>query len=98
MARVTSRRRTTWPARRRDRLRDSGLVGEEEETAESAGDAGSERPRFGWEQWAWDPSLFGGSASYYRRGRIPYAEGLADSLATALELDGQGRPLIGEEA
>lgn len=49
--------------------------------------------RFGWEDWAWDASLFEGSSRYYRRGRIPYAEGLAVSLATALELDGRGRLL-----
>ncbi|MHB1548474.1 MAG: class I SAM-dependent methyltransferase [Acidimicrobiales bacterium] len=56
-------------------------------------DEGVERARYGWQEWAWDASLFEGSASYYRRGRIPYAEGLADSLATALDLAGQGRLL-----
>lgn len=35
----------------------------------------------------------GGAAPYYLRGRIPYAQGLADSLAEALGLDGQGRLL-----
>ena len=50
----------------------------------------SEVGRFGWEDWAWDASLFEGSAGYYRRGRIPYAEALPDSLATALDLDGHG--------
>ena len=49
--------------------------------------------RFGWEEWTWDQSLFEGAARYYRRGRIPYAEGLADSLAKVLALDGQGRLL-----
>lgn len=49
--------------------------------------------RYGWEEWAWDASLFEGSAGYYRRGRVPYAEGLADSLATELDLDGRGRLL-----
>lgn len=49
--------------------------------------------RFGWEDWAWDASLFEGSAEYYRRGRIPYAEGLAASLAKELHLDGSGRLL-----
>lgn len=49
--------------------------------------------RFGWEDWTWDASLFEGSSGYYRRGRIPYAEGLEASLAAALELDGHGRLL-----
>ncbi|HKE73110.1 MAG TPA: hypothetical protein VKB57_05820 [Acidimicrobiales bacterium] len=31
----------------------------------------------GWETWTWDPSLFAGAASYYDRGRLPYAPGLA---------------------
>jgi SAM-dependent methyltransferase len=48
---------------------------------------------FGWEDWSWDPSLFAGSAAHYRRGRIPYAEGLADTIGTALRLDGSGRLL-----
>ncbi|MFD9070215.1 class I SAM-dependent methyltransferase [Streptomyces lasiicapitis] len=39
----------------------------------------------------WDDALFLGAAPYYRRGRIPYAPGLADTLAEALELDGRGR-------
>ena len=61
-------------------------------------DAGARTPRadevrFGWEDWAWDETLFQGSAAYYRQGRIPYAEGLADSMAGALGLDGQGRLL-----
>lgn len=41
--------------------------------------------------WEWDDSLFRGTAAYYRRGRLPYAPGLADVLATVLELDGRGR-------
>ena len=53
----------------------------------------SESGRFGWEDWDWDTTLFEGSAQYYRRGRIPYSEGLADSLAAVLELDGHGRLL-----
>lgn len=53
----------------------------------------AEGVRFGWEDWTWDQSLFEGSAPYYRRGRIPYAEGLADSLAEALGLEGHGRLL-----
>ncbi|MEU7576575.1 class I SAM-dependent methyltransferase [Streptomyces sp. NPDC041068] len=41
--------------------------------------------------WEWDDTLFAGTAAYYRRGRLPYAPGLADVLAEALELDGRGR-------
>jgi SAM-dependent methyltransferase len=61
--------------------------------AQAGGEPSTEDTRFGWEEWAWDASLFEGSASYYRRGRIPYAEGLPDSLATALALDGRSRLL-----
>nr|BFD83388.1 hypothetical protein StreXyl84_27890 [Streptomyces sp. Xyl84] len=43
--------------------------------------------------WEWDDTLFAGSAAYYRRGRLPYAPGLADVLAGALEPDGRGRLL-----
>jgi SAM-dependent methyltransferase len=68
-------------------------VDEGEEAALAGGDPSAERTRNGWEEWAWDASLFEGSASYYRRGRIPYAEGLEDSLAAALDLNGQGRLL-----
>lgn len=41
--------------------------------------------------WAWDPSLYQGSARYYREGRLPYAPGMADALARELGLDGRGR-------
>ena len=41
--------------------------------------------------WEWDDTLFAGTAAYYRRGRLPYAPGLADVLAEVLQLDGQGR-------
>ncbi|MFD9903123.1 class I SAM-dependent methyltransferase [Streptomyces sp. NPDC059063] len=41
--------------------------------------------------WEWDDTLFAGAAAYYARGRLPYAPGLADVLAEALELDGRGR-------
>lgn len=41
--------------------------------------------------WEWDDSLFRGAAAYYRRGRLPYAPGLADVLAGVLKLDGHGR-------
>jgi trans-aconitate methyltransferase len=47
----------------------------------------------GWEQWRWDETLFAGSARYYRQGRTPYAEDLADAMAAALGLDGRGRLL-----
>jgi SAM-dependent methyltransferase len=58
-----------------------------------ADEGATEDVRFGWEHWTWDQSLFEGAARYYRRGRIPYAEGLADSLAKVLALDGRGRLL-----
>jgi SAM-dependent methyltransferase len=48
---------------------------------------------YGWEQWHWDESLFAGAAQHYVRGRMPYAQGLADATADALDLDGQGRLL-----
>ncbi|MGW0704310.1 class I SAM-dependent methyltransferase [Streptomyces sp. NPDC002867] len=41
--------------------------------------------------WEWDDTLFSGAAAYYQRGRLPYAPGLADVLATVLKLDGHGR-------
>ncbi|MDT0319160.1 class I SAM-dependent methyltransferase [Streptomyces millisiae] len=43
--------------------------------------------------WEWDETLFAGTAPYYRRGRLPYAPGLAGALAGALRLDGRGRLL-----
>lgn len=61
--------------------------------AQGGDHAGADRTRYGWEEWAWDASLFEGAARHYRRGRIPYSEGLADSLATVLDLDGEGRLL-----
>ena len=45
------------------------------------------------EEWIWDRTLFEGSARFYVRGRIPYADGLAQMLAAHLELDGRGRLL-----
>ncbi|MEU5161220.1 class I SAM-dependent methyltransferase [Streptomyces sp. NPDC020875] len=41
--------------------------------------------------WEWDDTLFSGTATYYRRGRLPYAPGLTDVLAEVLNLDGRGR-------
>ncbi|TDO49099.1 methyltransferase family protein [Kribbella sp. VKM Ac-2527] len=43
--------------------------------------------------WQWDSTLFQGSAAHYERGRLPYAPGFAETLADALDLDGQGRLL-----
>jgi SAM-dependent methyltransferase len=43
--------------------------------------------------WQWDSTLFQGSARYYERGRLPYAPGFAETLATALGLHGRGRLL-----
>jgi SAM-dependent methyltransferase len=45
------------------------------------------------EGWEWDETLYLGSAPYYARGRPPYALDLANRLAEALSLDGQGRLL-----
>ncbi|MFE2848080.1 class I SAM-dependent methyltransferase [Streptomyces scopuliridis] len=45
------------------------------------------------EGWEWDDTLFLGSAPYYRRGRLPYAPGLAELLTEVLRLDGRGRLL-----
>jgi SAM-dependent methyltransferase len=41
--------------------------------------------------WEWDETLFRGAARYYMLGRHPYAAGLADEAARALDLDGRGR-------
>ncbi len=41
--------------------------------------------------WEWDETLFSGTAAYYQRGRLPYAPGLAQTLADVLRLDGRGR-------
>ncbi|WP_399920572.1 class I SAM-dependent methyltransferase [Streptomyces kanamyceticus] len=43
--------------------------------------------------WEWDDTLFAGAAPYYARGRLPYAPGLAETLAGVLALDGRGRLL-----
>jgi SAM-dependent methyltransferase len=49
--------------------------------------------RHPWENWVWDETVFEGTAAYYRRGRKPYAPGLARALAEYLDLDGRGRLL-----
>jgi ubiquinone/menaquinone biosynthesis C-methylase UbiE len=46
-----------------------------------------------WFEWEWDDTLFAGAAAFYDRGRLPWAVGLADALAGALDLDGRGRLL-----
>jgi SAM-dependent methyltransferase len=43
------------------------------------------------DRWRWDATLFHGSAAYYDRGRLPYAPGFIEALATSLGLDGHGR-------
>jgi SAM-dependent methyltransferase len=43
--------------------------------------------------WRWDETLYGGSASYYRAGRLPYPVAVADALAHELSLDGTQRLL-----
>lgn len=49
--------------------------------------------RHDWQDWTWDETLFAGAAPHYSRGRPPYAPGLAETLAGALDLDGRGRLL-----
>ncbi len=43
------------------------------------------------EGWAWDESLFAGSAGFYDRGRIPYPPGLRDAFAAEADLRGSPR-------
>src|SRR5882757_1437881 len=43
--------------------------------------------------WAWDSSLYAGSARFYPVGRVAYPPELAERLADALHLDGSGRLL-----
>ena len=45
------------------------------------------------DDWQWDPTLFLGTATHYEQGRLPYAPGFAEALASSLGLDGQGRLL-----
>jgi SAM-dependent methyltransferase len=42
------------------------------------------------DEWHWDPSLFEGSAPFYRRGRLPYPAALGPALAELAGLDGTG--------
>jgi len=44
-------------------------------------------------EWNWDKTLFGGSARYYREGRLPYPPELAIAFREELGLDGSGRLL-----
>ncbi|MGH3871659.1 MAG: class I SAM-dependent methyltransferase [Pseudonocardiaceae bacterium] len=44
--------------------------------------------------WKWDESLFAGTAQYYEQGRLPYASGLADTIAGMLPPDGESRRLL----
>ena len=88
IATATSHQRARW--RGFDRLL---VVDENEDAARTSVGAGSQPIRFGWEDWEWDASLFDGAADYYRRGRIPYAEGLAGALEAVLGLDGRGQLL-----
>jgi SAM-dependent methyltransferase len=46
----------------------------------------------GWD-WEWDETLYTGSAEHYGVGRLPYPPGLADAIATQVDLDGTGRLL-----
>jgi hypothetical protein len=39
------------------------------------------------DDWSWDPTLYAGSAPFYRLGRVPYPAALTDRLAEALALD-----------
>ena len=43
--------------------------------------------------WEWDETLYSGSAAYYRTGRLPYPEAVADALGRELRLDGTQRLL-----
>ncbi|WP_030489873.1 class I SAM-dependent methyltransferase [Micromonospora chokoriensis] len=43
--------------------------------------------------WQWDETLYAGSASHYSVGRLPYPSSLAETIGTALDLNGTGRLL-----
>lgn len=75
------------------RLFDDGLPSEEL-TASHTGHVSPDEPvGHPWEDWTWDETVFHGTAAHYRKGRSPYAPGLADALAEHLDLDGHCRLL-----
>jgi SAM-dependent methyltransferase len=43
--------------------------------------------------WAWDETLYAGSAGHYGIGRMPYPASIPDAIAKELDLDGTGRLL-----
>ena len=43
--------------------------------------------------WEWDSTLFAGTATYYSRGRLPYAPAMPAVVRDALALNGHGRLL-----
>lgn len=43
------------------------------------------------EGWTWDESLFGGTAEYYERGRVPYPSQLAEVFEANADLSGEPR-------
>lgn len=43
--------------------------------------------------WEWDERLYAGAARHYPSGRVPYPDGVARAIRTALDLDGHGRLL-----
>lgn len=45
------------------------------------------------EGWAWDPTLFAGTAAHYERGRLPYPSEMRDAFAGAADLRGAPRLL-----
>ncbi|HET6504823.1 MAG TPA: class I SAM-dependent methyltransferase [Amycolatopsis sp.] len=45
------------------------------------------------EEWHWDETLYAGSASHYRIGRMPYPAELGRAIGAELGLDGTGRLL-----
>ena len=63
----------------------------DEQTGGTASNASD--PRGTTSGWAWDPSLYAGSAEHYAVGRAPYPQLLADLLRESLQLDGRGRLL-----
>jgi SAM-dependent methyltransferase len=45
------------------------------------------------ERWAWDETLYAGSAGFYPSGRLPYPAEVVGALSALLGLDGRGRLL-----